>query len=611
MKNIIIKTLCILGLLFSFSCEEYLDAAPESVIEIEDVFKNFDNMQGFVEEMYALVTDYQTGGHQQTDYLYGDDATINNGWQPMNRIDKGELGFWIRNDFTYLNKTDRIRTNDPNDARTLHRPGVYNGSLLGIRKANIAIENIDLLVNATEDEKNVILGQAYFFRAFFHLEIMKFWGRYPYVNKVLVEDYNLPRPDSYRETALAIHEDFKKAAELLPVKWDDETYGQKTFGENKGRVTKGAAYGYMGKNLLFAASPLMKGSTNTYDYDSDLAAMAVDAFAELLKLADQGTYALSTFENYEEVFWDVPAKVWPGGTEFIFNSTGFNYSLTREVIRLQMDSKVAGGGSKVLSPTHNFIHYNFGMANGLSVQDDMSGNYGAPTFDPAKPFENRDPRFYKWITVNGDVLATKSSAGQHKIAQLYEGGLHRNSSTGSETGYFFKKYYPTLHSKWNRLDNKYTPWRIRMRLTDIYLMYAEALLAATNSAVSQPASYNLSAEQAINMLRDRAGIPQVHPSKVSDPNEFMDELRRERSVELSFEAHRWVDIRRWVVAHLDRYKTKTGVNFPEKDPNTGTYSYFEEFVLVNRVCDYPKHYWLPFEASQTQIYDGFPQNPGW
>ena len=605
MKNYIFKTVFILALLFTFSCEEYLDKAPESIIDIEDVFKDFDHAQGFIEEMYALVADYQQGGHNQTDYIYGDDAMINNTWQPSSQIDRGNLTFWVNNRFSYLNTPSAGRSNDPAHRQAFQRPGVWNGGLMGIRKANIAIENIDLMVNATQEEKNAILGQAHFFRAFFHLEIMKFWGRFPYIDQVLKDEFELPRPATYKEGALKANEDFAKAAQLLPVDWDDKDYGAKTFGENRGRVTKGAAYAYQGKNLLLAASPLMKGSTDTYDYDTELAAMAVDAFAEVLKLADQGRYSLATFENYEEVFWKVPKGVWPGVGEFIFNGSSFHFNDADNIVDLQMDNKVAGGNSKLLSPTHNFIHHNFGMANGLSIEDDMSGNYGESMYDPTKPFENRDPRFYKWITVDGDVLATKSSAGKHKNAQLFTGGIHRGTSSGSKTGYFYKKFYPTLHSKWNKVKQKYTPWRIRMRLTDVYLMYAEALHAAKNNATSAPASYSLTAEDVVNIMRDRAGIPHVHSSIAGDPKKFMDELRRERSVELSFEAHRWVDIRRWVLAHLDRYKNKTGLDFP-KD-----HSYFNEYIVVSRVCDYPKHYWLPFENNQTQFYEGFPQNPGW
>ncbi|MFK8058874.1 MAG: RagB/SusD family nutrient uptake outer membrane protein, partial [Polaribacter sp.] len=119
-------------------------------------------------------------------------------------------------------------------------------------------------------------------------------------------------------------------------------------------------------------------------------------------------------------------------------------------------------------------------------------------------------------------------------------------------------------------------------------------------------SYGLSAEGAINLIRNRVpGLPNVHPSIVADNNKFMDELRRERTVELSYEAHRWVDIRRWGVAHLPKYKRKTALDFPEDQ------SSFTERLLVERICEYPKHYWLPFEAKQTQIYEGFPQNPGW
>lgn len=614
MKKYIFKIVFIAALLFSFSCEDYLDKAPESILDQEDVFKDFDHAQGFVEQMYALVADVQQGGHNQTDYLHGDDAIINNTWQTSAQIDKGNLTFVYQRSgqkFSYYNNHDTHRPNDPNNSAAFNRPGVWNGSLMGIRIANLLIENIDLMVNATQEEKDVVLGQSYFFRAFFHLEIQKWWGSYPYIDRVLSDDYKLTRPTTWKESALKAHEDFQRAADLLPVDWDDMSYGAKTLGENKGRVTKGAAYAYMGKNMLLAASPLMKGSADTYDYDTEMAEKAVDAFAQVLKIADQGRYELASFEKYEEVFWKVPKAVWPGtlsgSEEFIFNGSSFKFSDSDNITELQMDNKVSGGNSKILSPTHNFIHHNFGMANGLSIEDDLSGEYGTPTYDPLKPFENRDPRFYKWITVDGDVLATKSKAGNHKIAQTYTGGLHRGGGTksGTATGYFFKKFYPTLHSKWNNIDGKYTIWRIRMRLTDVYLMYAEALHAAKNSATTAPSSYNLTAEDVVNMMRDRAGVPHVNSAIVGDPQKFMDELRRERSVELSFEAHRWLDIKRWVLAHLPKYKNKTGLEF---DKN---HSYFKEYTIIPRVCDYPKHFWFPFEPNQTQFYEGFHQNPGW
>jgi len=89
------------------------------------------------------------------------------------------------------------------------------------------------------------------------------------------------------------------------------------------------------------------------------------------------------------------------------------------------------------------------------------------------------------------------------------------------------------------------------------------------------------------LFRDRAGIPNVDPSIVSDSNRFMDELRRERAVELSYEAHRWVDIRRWGVAHLDKYKRKLALDFPEDR------SSFTESLLVERICEFPQNKVIP------------------
>ena len=635
MKSYRIKILIILGIVFSFSCEDYLDVAPDAVIDEEEVFSTFNNAQGFVEEMYALVVSYEQQTHTFQDFLLGDDGFVDRPTKASGDIDAGRFTDVIRDNFCYLNNhynsdygsTGTNSANvENNNSFNRQRPGLYDGSLRGIRKANIVIENVenrDLMVNATQAEKDVILGQAYFFRAFFHNEIMKFWGRYPYIDRVLINDYRIPRPETYKEVALRANEDYIIAAELLPVNWDFEPYGQLTQGENRGRLTKGTAYAFQGKNLLLAASPLMKGnnvSINTYDYDTELCDMAVDAFAEVLKLADQGRYALATWENYDEVFWKSPAPgSWPGSTEFIFAATGGNSAQSTRFMASGVNKAIhtTSAGYEVISPTHNFIHNNFGMANGLSIEDDLSGNFGPTLYDPTQPFANRDPRFYKWHIIDGQVI-DPGAPGPHNTAQLWfenagQKGFHR--STGAEnikvknnTGYMWTKFYPkvdgTYHTIWNPIINQYTGVRMHMRLTDVYLMYAEALHASMG-ATAIPSSYGLSAESAINLLRNRAGIPNVNPSIVADNNKFMDELRRERAVELSYEAHRWVDIRRWGVAHLDKYRRKLALDFPQDQSN------FTEALLVDRICEFPQHYWLPFPVEQTLIYEGFPQNPGW
>lgn len=616
MKNI--KITLIMVLLFTFSCEEYLDIAPEAVIEIDDVFATFESTQGFVEEMYSQVTDYGASGHTFMDYVYGDDGYATQGFKYSVNIDQGQLDRWTATTLSYLALRSQGNGGTDNTVAR-NRPRVWRGSVEGIRKANIVIASEDFMGGLTQEEKNVVLGQAYFFRAFFHNEIMKFWGRLPHIQEVFQGDVNIPRPETYKEAALSINEDYKKAIELLPVDWDNESYGQRTLGDNAGRVTKGAAYAFQGKNLLLAASPLMhfnnQPGIDTYTYDTELANMAAEAFAEVLKLEQAGRYSLAkNMEDYETVLWRTPRNTWPAlrpeANELIFaGSILANNGDTQRFMLNGWPRQMSFAGVQTTCMPHSYIHQNFGMANGLSVEDDLSGEFGAPTYDPNMPFENRDPRFDAWIALDRDVVTARPQVlARDRVLELYIDGEHRKGNA-STTGYLFKRFVPYnnngLHvQRGNNIAAQFRGARLHMRLTDVYLMYAEALHVAKGPQTNSN-GFALTAEQAINILRDRAGVPNVHPNIVADNNRFMDEIRRERAVELSWEAHRWTDIRRWGVAHLPKYKRKTELQFDEG------WTFFEESLLVERVCEYPKHYWLPFEQLQTQIYEGFPQNPGW
>ncbi len=587
-------------LLGSFSCEEYLDKTIETDLDQEEVFKNFDNAQGFVEEMYAMVVNYGTATHWQGYMCYGDDAIGTQNWQFDYRIDQGRYWNWIGGIGTFF-YNDNANTSD---GLPFRRAGIWQSSWAGIRKANIVIDKIDLMIDATEAERDAILGQAYFFRAFFHHEIMKFWGRIPYIDEPLSSDgWRLERPKTFKETALAIDEDFEKAAELLPASWDDHPAGQKTKGSNLFRATKGAALAFKGKNLLFAASPLMIESKNPYEYDKQLCQLAADAFAEVLKLEDAGYYSLADWNNYQDVFYSFSGTtgyIYPGSTEFIFSQSGDTGWFPRFLAQgFQIGSHCDQRDTQF--PTHNYIHYNFGMADGLSTED-------SPNYDPADPWTGRDPRLYKWVVLDGDQMVENLGAAsgnneKHRYAQLYDGGAHRypNVDLGSRTGYICKKWYGL---SFNWFDNKignYLPFRLHMRLTDVYLMYAEAAHAAYG-AQTAPGSYSLTAEEAINTLRNRAGVAPVQFT--SDQNKFMDEVRRERAVEMSWEGHRWMDLRRWRLGELTRYKEKTGLRFD------AGYTYFKEEIIRTKVFD-EKHYWLPFPQNDTELYQGFEQNPGW
>lgn len=66
------------------------------------------------------------------------------------------------------------------------------------------------------------------------------------------------------------------------------------------------ALAYLGKNELWAGSPLMSGDVNaqTTAYNAESCQRAADAFAEVLDLCDKTKrYELADFANYTDIFY--------------------------------------------------------------------------------------------------------------------------------------------------------------------------------------------------------------------------------------------------------------------------------------------------------------------
>ena len=707
-KSLLCGSLLLLAGSASFtSCTDWLDKDPESIIAEDEAFKNYRNFQGYIEEIYDCIPDVQKVNYC-TSWNWGDDAVHNpEGFAHMDhQVDLGNYRNIWSNSQQFINGSG-------SDGSWAAKYSLWKASWYCIRKCNMGIENIGSLVG-TDEEREILLGQLYFFRAWWHFELMMYFGGLPYIDKAF-EASDIPQLPrlSFQECADRCAEDFERAYDFLPMNWDETLAGMNTSNSNDLRVNKFMALCYLGKVYLWAGSPLMKefektknggvaqllgASSNgkTYDYDVKYCKLASEALGKALNMVIKGTvpYKLAEYKynniydhvpltageddkaenNYSKIFYSTKNN-WgmPGAHEAIFrgvcppvNSAPWNCAKL-------FGPKVAGlveHDNIIHQPTANLVDQ-YGMANGQPIYLVRNGKYVLNPdsgWDPEHPFLNRDPRFYHDFVFDGFMYVTESgvsnlNAEQKKLqyCDLYTGGAMRAVDNASSTGYFIQKLVPhqcNIGDKlydWDGALQTYIPY---MRLADVYLMYAEARTAMANSIsdIKSKPEYcpSLSALDAINTLRDRVNsddYPMAEvPANLMDTKEhFMDEIRRERTVELSFEGFRWNDLQRWLLLTEPPYTVKYSHEFerlewgkydpnktfeennldakgkPITDPDKITYTWdwfkthdpkeakvgnFHKEELITRRLE-SKHYWFPLPDKDTYLYYGFKQNPGW
>lgn len=620
MKN---KIIYILSMFFIVcftltSCTDYLDRDSDSVLSEEDAFKNFNNFQGFIEVMYNVIPDIAKHNWVSS-FNWGEDEVITTG--------NGEnlMGYAIDggNYRSYINKGDCFLDRNWSVDGDRFKKSLWGGGWYAIRQANLGLEALEkgMLKDATQEEQNFIKGQLYFFRAWSYFQLTSYWGGLPYLESVIAPDaqFNLPR-ETYQENAEKMAADFQRAADLLPIDWDNTATGSRTKGNNALRPNKIWALSYLGKTLLYAGSPLMENGAdnNNRSYNSEYCKRAADVLGQVLNMVEsnQTQYALVDFDNYSTLFYTKEQNwLMPGGTEAIMRSPTYGAdSYWRQMNSYQLQAICEGDGI-ILCPAANYVNY-FGMQNGLPLDDPNSH------FSKSQPWKDRDPRFYNNFIYDGvKMIKSPSSFKEYEYANLYEGGnCCDDPRKTSRTGYFNYKFIPLGANKddadygYGKATHFHLSW---LRLAEVYLLYAEAVAQGYGSANSNSATFPKSAVYAVNVIRERAGVDPVADSYTNDLEKFMSEVRRERAVELAFEGHRFHDLRRWKLLTEYPYNIKTMQKFdraeafdPEADPKERKVVNFREEIVTQRKLS-SKHYWLPFKTEDVTIYPEFYQNPGW
>lgn len=321
-----------------------------------------------------------------------------------------------------------------------------------------------------------------------------------------------------------------------------------------------------------------------------------------------------------------------GNKEYIFTCFDSNESVRGGKPRniVQNNSDGWEGGWSGVSPTLQMVE-TFYTINGKRPADDpnftpesqwlkSAGREGRPEIINLNC--NREPRFYAWISFDGCDLGPLLSDGKpfrlNLRASKPEEGSGYNTSTSrdlNQTGYLTDKFFAP-HTRFTRASQ---PWSGTsysfpaplIRLTELYLNLAECC-AEIYMHTGDEAELT-TALQNLNLIRTRAGVPEVTREDCMGDKTIRDWVRNERAIELFMEGHRYYDLRRWVVC--DQYLgagVRTGLDaFVSKRLDPTIEEFNQEVVVDGAYTWMNRMYLLPIRNQELYSNPQMVQAPGY
>ena len=286
---------------------------------------------------------------------------------------------------------------------------IWSRMYAGVNRTNYILEYQDKI---TFNDKDNIIGQVKFLRAYYYFELVKWFGDIPMIvdkRFQFGDQFNIDRTPK-AEVYAQIEADLVDAANKLPLTQTTD-----------GKVTKGAAQSLLGKVYLFQ---------NKFD----------EAANELEKVINSNIYSLVSDFNS------------------IFEHEGENNS--ESVFEIQY-TDAEGASFDCLQCSSGNVAVGF---SGIRSYDgpvfDSGFSFNVPTQELVDAFEDGDKR--KDVTVL-DIVAW-AEANNAKYTEGYE-----------HTGYFNRKYLPRKGDKNLGDANLTNPNNYRaIRYSDVLLMAAEA-----------------------------------------------------------------------------------------------------------------------------------------
>ena len=607
-KNISIYYYLLTGFLL-ISCTDVLDRAPDGKLSMDEIWTN----PSMVEQM--LSSCYTQLPYKNYFYHFWDNLPVacsDDGFSTYSEL-SGTPILLLYNDRSTSQYHAMQDCADEHGGLTNQYWSRYWQQ---IRLCSQFIENIDQATVNSEGERARLKAEAHVLRAFYYMELVKWYGRLPVLDATLAfnTDYSTLRRQPVYEVAQLIASDCDVAIRTSELPW------RITVASDRLRVNKALAHALKTKALLFAASPLHNEGNNYWEEAYQAGKTAVQA----LKSNGYELFAVCTNPSvfgdgkaaalHQLVCQDADVSDSPRDKETIYQHyfTGGVFVWHVGYIGCSEPNSFGPG----TCPTQELIDA-FETEDGVPVlrlsQPYLDERHLQPNYNPANtlynsndPYVKRDPRLYITALYNG---AQYSWDNVLKKINTTAGGQHEptwvaGDLTRSRTGYYHKKMVTPGVSNWTNGINS-ANWKYH-RLGELLLDYAEAAAEADHPA---------DALAAANEVRARSGMPALPESLSKD--ELILRIRNERRVELAWEEQRYFDLRRWQRPDGDLSATcKYPTAIVVRENGDGTCSYTRRTILDN-----PRGGWqnkdllLPIplnEVSNMEALSGVKwQNPGW
>jgi hypothetical protein len=627
MKNKIKYISILLALSFPlfFSCKrDFLNLSPLGQIASDATWKDGPLATAFVTNIY---NGFGPGGFdEQMLASLSDEAVFTHTGRGITTVNDGSLS--------------------PSNIGWTHGTYEWNTMYKWIRGANLALQNLQTASFDDASLKERLKGEAHFLRAYYYHQLVRYYGAVPLVTKAygLNEDYSLAR-NTFDECVKFIVADCDTAIQQLTGK---------TLG--LGRATSLSAKALKSRILLYAASDLHDIATakanssviSAFAKPEILGYVSGDRTARWQAAKDAAKSVMDAGSGYklnlsapvppDEGKWNYISISMGGGS----TAAGVDASANKEIILGRFntpDLDEWGGRYLGLFNGPNGYHNWAGntpiglLVDDYEMMDGSKFDWNNPV-EKAKPYANRDPRFYASILYDGAEWKPRDKAsgnvdpanqiqtGQYDLIQggskITFNGLDTRSSSiedwnGSRTGYYMKKFIDPNPGIVDNNTRQYIPWPF-FRYTEAVLNYAEANI--------ELAQFD-EARNWLNKIRFRSGMPAI-PITVTG-TALRDLYRNERRIELVYEEHRYHDARRWMIAPatlgrkltfinvVGKFKTGQQLAAPYKHDETVydyTYTSYQDVAHENRTW-LDKMYFRPIHRDEINKNTLLVQNPGY